>query len=324
MSVSKGLRQAKLSTVVERFLLDLQLRNYAPRTVKGETSALKRFTDWCGERGINRAAEITADVLGGYRRFLYHYVHPLNGKKLSFSTQAKRLISLRCFCRWLAKHEIIAKDPSLNLEIPRVKKRQLADVLTLDEVNALLAQPDVSKPLGIRDRAILETFYSTAIRANEMANLMLGDIDPSRKLVRILSGKGDKDRIAPICRQALEWIAKYQQDVRPVLANDKSGNTLFLGEKGKPLSRVMLGLIAKRHLRAAGIQKRGACHILRHTAATLMLANGADLRSLQTYLGHELLATTQIYTHMTLGRLQEVHEKTHPTGDKRINQRKNK
>ena len=316
MSLSKNLRQAKLSTVIQRYIFDLQLRNYAERTVQDETGVLNRFSQWCEERGVSRAREITEDLLNGYRRYLYHFVHPLKGTRLKFSTQSRRLTSIRTFCRWLTKHNLVMRDPSLNLELPKQRRRQLADVLTADEVNTLLNSPDISKPLGIRDRAILETFYSTAIRASELSRLTTMDINAAGKLVRILSGKGNKDRMVPIGQQALDWLDKYQKDVRPLLIGDASGHVLFLSERGKPLSRTTLAATVKHYMRQVGIEKHGACHILRHTAATLMLANGADLRSLQTYLGHEQLTTTQIYTHITPNRVQEVHEKTHPTGDR--------
>ena len=312
------LRNAKLATIIERYLLSMQLKNLSRRTILSERITHTQFVRWCEERSVTLPSEINEDVISGYRRYLYHYTNPLTGKTLQFVTQGRRLIALRSFCRWLTKNRVIDLDPTLDLEIPKIPRRRLADVLTLDEINALLQVPDVSKPLGIRDRAILETFYSTAIRASELSNLVLADIDEPRHIVRVLKGKGDKDRVAPISKQALDWISKYQSEVRPLMANSLSGQRMFIGEHGKPLSRIMLALIVRTCMRAISINKRGACHILRHTAATMMLENGADLRSLQVYLGHERLDTTQIYTHLSLGRLKEVHEQTHPTGDARV------
>lgn len=317
MSNLSQLAHAKLSTSVERYLYELKLKNYAERTLIGETSILGMFARYCDERGVSKASELTEETVGGFRSYLYHYRNPLSGKTLAFATQAGRLISVRTFCRWLTKSKIVLTDPSLDLQIPKVPRRKLANVLTYDEVFALLNIPDVSTPYGIRDRAIIETFFSTAIRASELGNLQLSDIVADRKLVQVNAGKGNKDRLAPISSSALNWVNKYVTEVRPLLANGVNGHWLFIGQRGKPLSRVMLALIVRTSMKEAGISKRGACHILRHTAATLMLENGADLRSLQTYLGHERLATTEIYTHLTLGKLKEVHEKTHPTGDGR-------
>ena len=319
----KQLRNAKLSQVLDRYEHDIQMDNFAERTVISKVRLVRRFTLWCEERGIERSDEVTEDVLMGYRRHLYHQKHHRTGRSLDPLTQTQYLIAVRSFCRWMTKREILVRDPSLNLELPRGRQRQLADVLTLTEVNALLSMPDVTTPLGIRDRAILETFYSTGIRVSELQKLSAGDIDYERKLVRIRSGKGRKDRVAPIGTQATEWIDKYRLDVRPRLVNSAlagptSGSELFLSYRGRRLQRVMLGKIVRRYLEAAGIEKRGSCHLIRHTAATLMLENGADLRSLQTFLGHEKLGTTEIYTHMTLGLLKGVHENTHPTGDEQL------
>ena len=321
MSNLQNLRTANLIAIVERYLLDIRLRNFSPRTVESNTLTLRSFARWCDDLGITRAREITDEVLSGYRRYIFHYINPASGKPLKFSSQAYRLTTVRTFCRWMVKSKITDTDPTLNMEIPQVTKRRIAEVLTIDEVHALLAAPDVSQLLGIRNRAILETFFSTAIRASELRNLQLADIHASRGVVHVRHGKGDKDRLVPIGKQATEWIEKYRIDVRPALANNHSGTCLFIGQRGKRLSREMLALIVRQCMKDADIKKIGACHILRHTAASLMLEAGADLRSLQLYLGHEKLDTTQIYTHMTIGRLKDVHGRTHPTGDERLENR---
>ena len=315
------LRTSSLMATVERYLLDLKLRNYSARTIEANTNQLARFVRWCNERETNTPSDLTEDVIARYRRYLYHHLNERTGKPLHVNSQAHMLINLRSFCRWLAKHEIVQRDPSLKLEIPSAGKRRIADVLTVDEIMALLNVPDVTTDLGIRDRAILETFFSTAIRVSELLNLEPSDVVAERGLVHVRHGKGDKDRLVPIGTSTLDWIEKYRLDVRSNLYLDRSDHKLFLTRTGTPLSREALAKIVRQSMRSAGIDKRGACHLLRHTAATLMLENGADLRSLQTYLGHARLDTTQIYTHMTLGRLKEVHQKTHPTGDQRIKEK---
>ena len=323
MSELLHLRTSPLNAAVERYLLDLKLRNYSARTIEANTNQLARFVSWCSEREISTPSNLTEDVIAGYRRYLYHHINERTGKTLHVNSQAHMLINLRSFCRWLAKHEIVQRDPSLKLEIPSAGKRRIADVLTVDEVMALLNVPDVTTDLGIRDRAILETFFSTAIRVSELLNLEPSDVAAERGLAHIRHGKGDKDRLVPIGTSTLEWINKYRLDVRSKLNLARSDHKLFLTRTGTPLSREALARIVRQSMQSAGIDKRGARHLLRHTAATLMLENGADLRSLQTYLGHARLDTTQIYTHMTLGRLKEVHQKTHPIGDDRL-KRKNK
>ncbi len=322
MSELHHLCTSPLTAAVERYLLDLKLRNYSVRTIESNTNQLERFVRWCNERDINTPGDLTEDVVAGYRRYLYHHINERTGKPLHINSQAHMLINLRSLCRWLAKHEIVHRDPSLKLEIPSAGKRRIADVLTIDEIMALLNVPDITTDLGIRDRAILETFFSTAIRVSELLNLEPSDVVAERGLVHVRHGKGDKDRLVPIGTSTLDWINKYRLDIRAKLYLAHSDHKLFLTRTGTPLSREALARIVRQSMRSAGIDKRGACHLLRHTAATLMLENGADLRSLQTYLGHARLDTTQIYTHMTLGRLKEVHQKTHPTGDERLKRKK--
>ncbi|MCG8653179.1 MAG: tyrosine-type recombinase/integrase [Pirellulales bacterium] len=321
MSELLHLRTSPLSAATERYLLDLKLRNYSARTIESNTNQLARFAFWCSEREINTPGDLTEDVIAGYRRYLYHHINERTGKPLHVNSQAHMLINLRSFCRWLAKHKVVERDPSSKLEIPSAGKRRIADVLTVDEIMSLLNVPDVTTDLGIRDRAILETFFSTAIRVSELLNLEPSDVVAERGLVHVRHGKGDKDRLVPIGTSTLDWITKYRIDVRSKLNLARSDHKLFLTRNGTPLSREALANIVRQSMRSAGIDKRGACHLLRHTVATLMLENGADLRSLQTYLGHARLDTTQIYTHMTLGRLKEVHQKTHPIGDERIKRR---
>jgi integrase/recombinase XerD len=194
--------------------------------------------------------------------------------------------------------------------------------LTVEEVESLINQTDTTQEIGIRDRAILEILYSSAIRRNELLALGLYDIDRSRRLLMIRQGKGKRDRVVPIGVRALEWLEKYLLEVRPWLmagnGRKKLGpmpdesDRIFLGTTGKPISPVQLSQLVRGYLESAEINKSGACHVLRHTAATLMLENGADLRSLQTLLGHASLNTTQVYTHVTIDRLRQVHDATHP------------
>jgi len=164
---------------------------------------------------------------------------------------------------------------------------------------------------GIRDRSIFETFYSTAMRRTELLSLQLDDLDCDRGVIMIRQGKGRKDRVVPIGKRAIGWLEKYLHESRPRLLQEPS-DTVYLTSTGNAFHPVTLGQLVRQYLDANGINRRGACHMLRHTAATLMMEGGADLRSLQTLLGHESLNTTQIYTHVTIDRLREVHAKTHP------------
>ncbi len=315
MPMSETLRTATLSAAIDHHLMKLQVANYSPCSVDAYRYRLNLLAAWCSERGITQISELSVEALQGYRRHLFHKIDPRSGKQLLPRSQSQHVVMIRCFCKWLRENDAIDFDAAKHLPLPIIPRRQLADVLSEDEVNALLGAPDICKAQGIRDRAILETFYSTGIRASELSALCVSDVDESRRLAHIRHGKGAKDRLVPIGRSALDWIHKYVSDVRPDYTGPKAGNRLFLGLHHRPLSRTALAGMVRKYITAAGILKSGACHLLRHTAATHMLEHGADLRSLQLYLGHEKLDATQIYTHMTLGRLQQVHGKTHPTGD---------
>ena len=185
-------------------------------------------------------------------------------------------------------------------------------MLTAEEVETLLNLPDVTTRLGLRDRAILETFYSTAIRCGELVELDVYDLNVERQIVTIRRGKGKKDRVVPIGVRAISWVTKYLRDVRPTFVADSGVANLFVSSKGHAIHPNQLSALVRKYLLQIGITQRGACHLIRHTTATLMLENGADLRSLQLLLGHARISTTQIYTHVSIQRLQDVHRKTHP------------
>jgi len=176
----------------------------------------------------------------------------------------------------------------------------------------VLALPELTEPYGLRDRAILELFYATGIRRQELANLKMTDIDPERGCLLVRQGKGRKDRFVPVGERALAWIAKYKREARPLLLSDPDEPRLFLNYQGAPLSAYALSWRIRRYFDLAGIRKLGACHLFRHTMATAMLDNGADLRHVQEMLGHSMIVTTQRYTHVSIARLTAVHAATHP------------
>jgi integrase/recombinase XerD len=185
-------------------------------------------------------------------------------------------------------------------------------VLTVAEVERVLAQPDLDDPLGVRDRSILETFYSTGLRRAELRRLEVFDVDAERGLVMVRQGKGKKDRLVPIGQRALGWIERYRLEVRPSLVVRHDDATLYIGAYGEAMGLDHLTRLAHRYVEAAQLGKQGSCHLFRHTMATLMLENGADVRFIQEMLGHSNLSTTQVYTHVAVGALKQVHTATHP------------
>ena len=298
--------------LIHQFLQSMRMRNCSERTVKSWLFVLNRFIAWCDDRSLACMSEITAEHLAAYRRSLYHYRNPKTGSPLKFDTQAHYLIPVRRWFVWLTDSHYIEVDPAQDIELPKTEDRLPASILTAEQVELLLNLPDVTAPLGIRDRAILETFYSTAIRCGELLALDVYDINHEREIATVRRGKGNKDRVVPIGKRALSWIQKWTQDIRPDLVTESSAQSLFVSKNGKRLGANYVSKVVRDYLVQIGITQRGACHLLRHTAATLMMENGADLRSLQMFLGHARLNTTQIYTHVSIQRLQDVHRKTHP------------
>lgn len=296
----------------ERFLTHMRMKNTTPHTLCQWDFTLRRFLAWCDEHGVTEATDITPDVVAAYRRYLYHYRNPRTQGPIKFATQAMYLTSVRRWFVWLDREEIYPNHIANKVDLPKEEHRLPGDVLTASEVELILNQIDIGSQLGLRDRAILETLYTTAMRCSELCNLNIYDLSAERQLVTIRQGKGRKDRVVPIGERALKWVNKYLLDVRPSLVTQSNETVLFVSAKGQRLGRNHLSYLVRRCIEKAGIQKKGSCHLIRHTTATLMMEHGADVLALQMLLGHSKLTTTQIYTHVTIQRLKEVHAKTHP------------
>jgi len=185
-------------------------------------------------------------------------------------------------------------------------------VLTAAEAERVLGLPDVAEPLGVRDRAMLEAFYSTGLRRMELLGLKLYDLDQERGTLFVRQGKGKKDRMIPMGERAFSWVRKYLDDARPSLALSPDDGTVFLTNAGLPFEANRLTQLVRDYVDKAEIGKTGSCHLFRHTCATLMLEGGADIRFIQQMLGHAKLETTQIYTQVSIRQLKEVHTRTHP------------
>ena len=250
-------------------------------------------------------------MLERYQRWLYHY-RKADGRPLSFRSQSLRLIDVRGFFKWLTRHNHIPANPASDLELPKNELRLPKHVLTAAEAEQVLAQPDVSDPMGLRDRAILETFYSTGMRRSELVRLGVFDVDPERGLVTIRQGKGKKDRIIPIGKRAVAWTERYTSEVRPRYVVEPDPGALFLSRFGGPIEAGWLGATVRQYIERAELGKRGSCHLFRHTLATLMLENGADIRFIQQMLGHATVKSTEVYLQVSVRKLKEVHTETHP------------
>ncbi len=303
--------KSALAVLMEKHLDDLRLKNYSEYTIKGRRVHIGFFLDWAFERGITEPVEVTRTILERYQKHVFDY-RKANGEPLGFNGQHDRIVPLRVWFKWMARHHHILHNPASEIELPRTPQRLPKAVLSASEAELVLACPDIHDVLGLRDRAILETFYSTGMRRLELATLKLWDLDLERATATIRLGKGKKDRFIPLGDRAAAWIAKYIADSRPKLVSEPDDKTVFLSNAGEPFSLDHLSDLVRVHVDASGIGKRGACHLFRHTMATLMLEGGADIRFIQAMLGHADLKTTQIYTHVAIRQLQEIHRATHP------------
>jgi integrase/recombinase XerD len=268
------------------------------------------FLTWCEQSRTTVLAQVTRTSLETYQRYLFDY-RKKDGQPLAVASQHSRLAPLKLWFKWMTRRNYIREDPASELELPRIGYK-LPCVLNKEEAELVLQQPRVQTPIGIRDRAMLEMLYSTGMRRMELLQLKLYDVDKKHGLVTIREGKGKRDRVVPVGERALFWFERYLIEGRPAIVRQPHDFVVFLTSAGQPFTPNHLSWLARRYVTASGIGKSGACHIFRHTMATLMLEGGADIRYIQAMLGHVRLDTTKIYTHVSIRMLKQIHTATHP------------
>jgi integrase/recombinase XerD len=241
---------------------------------------------------------------------LAEFFSSLRERGLGPRSQARHVFSARGFYRFALREGLVRRDPTENLRPPKAFSA-LPRYLTPSQVEALLAAPDVAGPVGLRDRAILEVMYATGLRASELTGLTTEGVDMELGVVRVL-GKGRKERLVPLGREARRWVKRYAAEVRAGFARGRSSPLLFLSLRGGRLSPTGLWGLVRRHAVTAGVERVLTPHVLRHSFASHLLDRGADLRALQAMLGHADISTTQIYTHVTRERLRQIYDKFHP------------
>ena len=282
----------------------------SPQTANIRKTALSHFIRWCHGRAIDAPAAISRDVLEAYQFHLSQY-RKANGETLEPSTQATRLNPLKAFCKWLVRQRLVEWDASRDLILPRLPRRLPRRVPTIGEVHTIIGSVGSESAAALRDRAIMETLYSTGLRRMELARLKTADISFDASTVLVRCGKGRRDRLVPLGAMARGWIERYLDEVRPRLQAGLDRGEVFLTDYGEPFRGNRLGDQIHRYVARAGLP--GACHIFRHACATHMLENGADIRFIQAMLGHSQLSTTEIYTQVSISKLKEVHAATHPS-----------
>lgn len=287
------------------YLHYLQLeKNSSFNTVDCYRRDLARYLDHLTRTGITTLTKVHDEDVSRYLR-------TLTGIGLSARSIARNLSAIKGFHRFLVGERVVDRNPTSNIDAPK-RSKVLPDVLTQGEVERILDQPDAQQPLGLRDKAILETLYATGIRVSELTGLKQSDLQFDLGVIRVM-GKGSKERVVPIGTSAIAWVKKYQVSARSSLARRRGGHdVVFLNARGRSMSRMAVWNIVRRYTESAGIKKDVHPHTFRHSFATHLLEGGADLRAVQEMLGHSDISTTQIYTHIDREYLKEVHRTFHP------------
>jgi integrase/recombinase XerD len=293
------------------YLGSLDAQGYSRHTIRSRAAHLRYFLVWLAGTDCQRPEDISKDLLERYR-YHVHRSRQASDRPLSRHTKHDRLANVLRFLRWLVNQGHLDRDPTVGVALPRCDRPLPKAVLTAQEAERVLAQPDVSTNLGLRDRAILELLYAAGLRRQELIDLSMANLDLTRGVVIVRLGKGGKDRVVPINRRAAVWLAKYIDNSRPTLPGDTESDTLFITTHQDSVSPERMSALVRQYVNKAALSKNGSCHLFRHTMATLMLEGGADLRYVQAMLGHADISTTQIYTRVAVKALKEVHDRTHP------------
>lgn len=298
-------QELAVDVLIDRYLLELSAgKNDSPHTMRAYAGDLADFCRWAERNNV----DILAIKHRGFRRYLAE----LDAARYSRRTINRRLSAVRGFYRWLASEELIEADPSQVVSGPKQPK-SLPRLIAADDMDKILAVCDTADPAGLRDQAILELLYASGARVSEVAGLAMGDVDFAQRQIKVM-GKGSKVRIIPVHDTALATLRRYLAEARPALLGDKQTDALLISTRGNPLSADAIRTIFKRILKTAGVDQSLSPHDVRHTFATVLLEGGADLRSVQELLGHSSLSTTQIYTHLSISHLKDVHHQAHPRG----------
>ena len=292
--------------LIDRFCDHLWLEDgLADLTLAAYRRDLRTFGGWLEKERAHRLDAAVAGDIEGYLAWRF-------AGRASPRSAARYTSALRRFYRYLLRENLIAFDPTLNLDSPKLP-RSLPKTLTEADVERLLDSADVNTPLGLRDRAMLETLYATGLRVSELVGLKLTALNLNDGVLRV-TGKGNKDRLVPLGEEAVQWLKRYLAESRPLLLGHQLSDAVFVTARGGGMTRQAFWYLIKRHARTAAITRPLSPHTLRHAFATHLLNHGADLRVVQMLLGHSDISTTQIYTHVARERLKQLHAAHHPRG----------
>jgi len=301
----------KLDELLHHFQDGLQIRNYSARTVSDygyNLGLLFRFLD---QRQISDIQSVIPATLAEFRRWVY-YQPTKQGTPRGVVNQNGILAAIKSFCHFLKTEGYLARDPAEGIEYAREPHSLPRNVLTPQEAKRIIESVDTTTVLGYRDRTILEVLYATGIRNEELRNLTTADVNLEEGLLRVNHGKGAKDRVTPLGQMASRFLETYINGIRPQLLGGRHASALFLSYQGNPIDAHSVGDLVKRHAGLAKVKKHVTPHVWRHTCATHLVQNNANLRHVQDLLGHGSLATTERYLRLTIADLKEAHAKFHP------------
>lgn len=294
-----------------RFLESMRIRNFSARTIRGYEELGRGFLNFLSERGISDVGAVTAATLSAYQHHLF-YLPTLRGTVRMTATINRSVALMRGFFRFLKAEGYLARDPGEGLEYGREPQRLPRNVLTPAEAKRIIEAPDISTSVGYRDRVILEVLYATGIRRNELIHLKPEDVNLEEELLRINGGKGNKDRVVPLGQIACRFLESYIKGIRSELLRGRTSDRLFISMRAQPMCGEIVRWMINKYGRLARVKKHLTCHLWRHTCATHLVQNRANLRHVQEILGHRSLATTERYLALTITDLKQAHRKFHP------------
>lgn len=298
-------------TLAEKHGQSMRLKNFARATIHMHLFYLKRMFRYLREMGIEDITQVRKEILRDYQIHLHEQENG-RGAPLAVTTQNNILKSIKKFFQFLQEEDFLLGDPARTLAYAKTPKRLPRSILTVPEARKMLHAPDTKTLLGYRDRAILELLYSSGLRKEEVINLTIHDVDYQEGYVRVNQGKGGKDRVVPLGKIACRYLENYIKAVRPSLTNDPANPFLFISQRGKRCSKNVIFELVKRYAKKVKLGKKISPHTFRHTCATLMLKNNANIRHIQELLGHSSLDSTQVYASVTVADLKAIHRKCHP------------
>lgn len=301
-----------LIVALQKHVEQCQLDELSPRTIEGKESNLRLFVKWYIVNVGLRVSDLSVEGIRQFMKYLHTYRDPQTKKLIGKATRRNKITAVRMFCLFLYRNELIEVNLAEKVQTPKAGKNITQAVLQPNEVAAIANQTAYRGEKGIRDAAMLAVFYSSGLRRGDVTNIKLNGISVEAKLLFIPKGKGDKDRIVPIAKEALDLVLHYKKEFRPKLVNFESGDYLFLDDKGRQFRGHQVTRLVNRYKHRAGVSKKGASNLYRHTTATAMLDNGADLLTVRNILGHASVSTTQVYTHLAVKKVSEDYQEFHP------------